>query len=1186
MLGLAALVLLSVSWGASGTGAAAAAAQQAAPAALREAAYRANNLGVAHLEQYDYEGAAAQFRKALEAAPDLLMARVNLAIALYYKPDLAGAREQAHAVVARQPDNPQAHYVLGLVARAENEPEVGAREFATVLATAPNDLGARVGLGQIFLQQRRFDEAVDLFRAADESEPFNITAAYNLAIALTRSGRQDEGQQAMARFQALRESGYGTNFSNNYLEQGRYAEALTSSGLEPSLVDRTTPAVRFEPKPMPAGPVTSPTSTGASAPRPAALLFDLDLDGDLDLLTTGTGAGLARNESTGFVPAVDTGLDPAVLGEAVGAISADYDNDGPSDLLVVRPSALVLYRQDRPGHFVDRSAAAGVAGLDLPVLRTAAFVDADHDGDVDIVAGGRRHASAPAEGTPLAPAAVLLRNNGDGTFADVTRDAGLADVPAADAVVPTDYDNRRDVDLLFVATGEPARLYRNLRTGAFADVARDVGLSGVAGPALAAVADVNKDEYPDFVLAGRDGALSLVTSDGSPHYRPQLIPGAAPGLAAVQIFDYDSDGLLDVIAVAAGGLRVWRNVGDAWIDATASAVPDAWRAAGQGDEAVSLVSGDLDGDGDTDLLVRYRSGRTVAGSSTASSTNRAVSVRLTGRVSNRRGVGAKLDLRAGSLRQKIETSAAFPAPVPADVNFGLGARSSADVARILWPSGVVQAEALEPAATKGSRMEFAVTELDRKPSSCPFLYTWNGERFEFATDFLGGGELGYWVAPGLRGAPDPDEYVRIAGDRLLPRGSRYELRITNELEEALFLDKVDLLSIAHPAGTEVYPDEGLGQARRPFALYVTHAPEPPRRATDARGRDVLGALTAVDRNPVDGLPLARIRGYADEHALTLDLGPDDATRSGTNAGRRFLLLLTGWTDYAFSSDNVAASQSGMALRPPALQVRDKDGTWRTVVENIGVPVGRPQTIVVDLTDRFLSASRDVRIVTTMRIYWDQALVDRGGERIEPDLARVGHHPAPLGAGVSIRRLDLREAQLRWRGFSAEQQADGPVPLTYDYERVSQVTPWKVMPGRYTREGDVGELLGTTDDMFVVSRPGDDIALAFDAGGSSTEEAERRTFLLFAHGYSKEMDINSASPDETAPLPFRAMTTYPYRAPEAYPQTPAHVEYLEKYNTRIVSRPLPPIEAAVAPALKGRPTSDTRPGTGDAPGIIR
>ena len=253
--------------------------------------------------------------------------------------------------------------------------------------------------------------------------------------------------------------------------------------------------------------------------------------------------------------------------------------------------------------------------------------------------------------------------------------------------------------------------------------------------------------------------------------------------------------------------------------------------------------------------------------------------------------------------------------------------------------------------------------------------------------------------------------------------------------------------------------------------------------------------------------------------------------------------MTGWTDYAFSSDNVAASQTGRTLRPPALQVRDAKGNWRTVIENVGIPVGRPQTVAVDLDGRFLSASREVRLVTNMRIYWDQILV-------------VAAETSDDGAPPRVERLDAATATLRWRGFSAETTPDGREPYLYDYDKINFTSPWKTLPGRYTREGDVRELLAATDDLFVVSRPGDEIALSFDAAAlAPLPRGWTRTFLLFADGFSKEMDLNSASPDQLAPLPFHRMKTYPYLAPEAYPSTPAHRAYVERYNTRLVNAPV-------------------------------
>jgi hypothetical protein len=357
--------------------------------------------------------------------------------------------------------------------------------------------------------------------------------------------------------------------------------------------------------------------------------------------------------------------------------------------------------------------------------------------------------------------------------------------------------------------------------------------------------------------------------------------------------------------------------------------------------------------------------------------------------------------------------------------------------------------------------------------------------------------------------------------------------VTNELEETLFADRIRLIAIAHPRGVEIYPNEGMTETPKPYRLFAV-ADEHVPRAFDDEGRDVTELISAIDRRYPERFALVQFRGYAVPHTLTLDLAP---------VGKAPVLLLTGWTDYAFSSDNVAAEQAGLSLTPPQLQARDARGRWRTIDADIGIPVGRPQTVTVDLAGRLKPGEHEVRIVTNMRIYWDRVLA---GTSISPE-------PFPP------RALDPVAAVLHTRGFSAEVRPDGKEPPLYDYDRVSRTSPWKMMPGRYTREGDVRELLMKSDDMFVVAAPGDEIALSFDAAGEGTlPEGWTRTFLLFADGFSKEMDINSASPDMVLPLPFHGMRAYPYGPPDHYPESPEYERYQKTYNTRVVARTIPPL----------------------------
>ncbi|HEV8346941.1 MAG TPA: tetratricopeptide repeat protein, partial [Vicinamibacterales bacterium] len=202
----------------------------------REQAYRENNLGVALLEQFKYAEAADAFRRALGPggnASALAIARLNLGIALLYSQDLAGASRETAEADRLLPSAPQPPYVLGLIARADNRTDEARKYFERVRQIDPHDAGTNVNLGQMFLAERQYANAIEVLERAVADEPYNVTAVYNLGQALLRSGRTDEGQRMIERSQTLRTAGYAITYGTGYLEQGRYAEAIASTGLEP-----------------------------------------------------------------------------------------------------------------------------------------------------------------------------------------------------------------------------------------------------------------------------------------------------------------------------------------------------------------------------------------------------------------------------------------------------------------------------------------------------------------------------------------------------------------------------------------------------------------------------------------------------------------------------------------------------------------------------------------------------------------------------------------------------------------------------------------------------------------------------------------------------------------------------------------------------------------------------------------
>ncbi|HEX8197953.1 MAG TPA: FG-GAP-like repeat-containing protein [Pyrinomonadaceae bacterium] len=1169
--------------------------QQSVVFRTREEAYRANNRGVALLEQFNHKEAAEAFRQALSLDPNLKIARVNFAIALFNLPDYENSRTEAQKAAESAPDFPQSFYILGLIARTQNRTDDAVSAFKRVLAIDATDVGANINLGQIYMQQRQYDDAAAAFRVAIAAEPYNSTALYNLATALLRAGKREEGQQLMTRFQSLRQSGAATSIGQNYLEQGRYAEAIVSTGVESELVDKTTPNVFFQnsnsnlPVQKPQIGMFSSESYLKHKSKVeilqryarGAALFDFDNDGDLDLAKlnnsiaairkisrqelTGNVTGsisLYRNDTGKFVDVTRTSGDLAltVKNVSTGVVAGDFDNDGLADLFINGYEKLRLLRNLGKGKFEDVSEKAKLPKY--PYLSiSSAFFDADHDGDLDIFIAGFTDIEIEEDSKgeellfplefPPAPN-WLLRNNGNGAFVEIGNEANLNSSKTKNenfqsegnsiAVIPTDFDNRRDLDLLILNYNGKPNLFRNLRDGSFRDVAGEVGLTQSANWSCAAIGDFNKDGFVDFFF-GKSGAAGVfAVSDGRGKFVLKDAPKGTENAASAQFVDFDNDGLLDLIVNTDKGFAAARNLGDSWTNADWSAFKIKTAAGSVALESSRfLLTGDIDTDGDEDLLTFAKNGNLSLVKNIGGNSNNAEIVRLQGRASNRTGIGAKVDLRAGSLSQKLESYSASPMPAPSNIHFGLGKREKPDAVRVIWTSGVVQAEIDFRAApenrTAKNNQPLKIEELDRKPSSCPYLYAWNGERFEFITDFLGGGEMGNWAAAGAYHYPDSDEFVRIAPDKLKPKNGRYEIRVTNELEEVLFVDKVKLIAVEHDADREVYPNEGLGiPTAGKRILYTTQNAREPRAAVNSGGGDVLSAVSELDRKFYDSFKSLNIRGYAAPHSLTLKL--DDKK----NYQGRTLLLLTGWTDYAFSSDNVAASQSGKSLFLPKLQVKNEKGEWQTVIDSIGISVGRPQTVVVDLTGKFLTDSREVRIVTNFKTYWDKIAVDTSEQ-----------------AEVKITEMLPIRADLRERGFSEEIKYGEMIAANYN--TVLHDGRWKYFSGNFTRLGDVKPLLEQIDDVFVISKTGDEIVLSFPAL-PEPPEGKKYTFLLYADGYSKEMDINSGSPDTVLPLPFKAMKKYPYNADEQFPMTEEKRRIYEEYTTRTVKNALPRIEASL------------------------
>jgi hypothetical protein len=179
----------------------------------------------------------------------------------------------------------------------------------------------------------------------------------------------------------------------------------------------------------------------------------------------------------------------------------------------------------------------------------------------------------------------------------------------------------------------------------------------------------------------------------------------------------------------------------------------------------------------------------------------------------------------------------------------------------------------------------------------------------------------------------------------------------------------------------------------------------------------------------------------------------------------------------------------------------------------------------------------VRVVTSNEIYWDAAFFTADEEPAE----------------VRETKLPLVAADLHYRGFSKRVKQPDFGPEWYDYEAVEPRPLWPPMLGRFTRYGDVTELLTETDDCLAIIGAGDEMTLRFKASLDAPRAGWKRDFLLYNVGWDKDADLNTVYGQVVEPLPFVGMTGYPHDPAKPYPDSPRYREYLEAYQTREQSR---------------------------------
>jgi tetratricopeptide (TPR) repeat protein len=1089
----------------------------AAQARLDPHAIRINNKGVAQMGQQFTDKAAASFADAFKKDPKLAQAAINQGIALMTLQKLDEAQKALHAALALDPDNAQAWYNLGLAQHADNEVEAALASFQQAVKFDPRDADSWYFEGVCYGELKQFDKEIEVLKQALAIQPLHASSEFAMARALQRTGHTPEAKEHFKLFQHMTSTKISAAIGLAYGEQGHYSTVTPVE--EPQAHDREMIPVKLEEHPMIANEANGSETGGAC-------MIDATGSGQMDLVLLQSGEQAIRllhrgaDGSFADLDAAAAGLKAS--GHAVACAVGDYDADGLNDLAVAFDDKLVLFRNLGKGKFQDVTADSGLAPRNHPTGIT--FVDYDHDGDLDLLLTGEAVKAGDAPN-------VLWRNNGNKTFTEWTEPTGLGGTGKTAGIILTDFNNDRAVDLAVTGDGAAPTLFVNPREGKYpTQPLYDDKLPATRG---IAVLDYDKDGWMDIAVT-HDGApgLTLWRNVAAPdnisrRFERVNLPlqGALRGWGVTPL-DIDNDGWVDLAAIvetAAGPqVKVLRNRGDGSFEDVSHALgldTAPWKS------PRGLIAADIDGDGAADLIVTQLNAPPVLLRNIGANKNHFARLDLTGYADNKTALGAKIEIFAEGQWQKWELagSSGYQTQGPPQLLIGLGKAEGIDLLRILWPTGVLQDEIDLP-----HTQVIAMKEADRRGSSCPVLFAWDGRKYRLVTDVIGAAVVGHWFTPTRRNIPNPGEWIKVDGDRLANVAGKLSLRFIEPMEEVNYIDQLRLVAVDHPDNVEVNPDERFLDDP-PFAsgrVVASQGAHLPVGAWDGENRDVLDKLSRSDHQFASGFTASSYDGFANVHALTLDLGPLDANSP-------LKLLMTGYVNYFSATSLYAAWQAGVKPISPYVEAQLPDGSWRRIPGEAGFPAGLERTIVVDLTGKLPPGARRIRLMTNLEIYWDQVLIDNAPE-----------------ATSRSTEIPLARANERFRGYPTQIEGASPGDLDYDYDRVSLTGPFQHQRGNYTRFGDVTTLLKGIDDRYAIFGSGEELATEFDATKlPSLPPHWKRDYFFYANGYVKDMDWWDASPFTVAQLPFHGMSAYPYPKSEEYPDNANALTYQLDWNDR-------------------------------------
>lgn len=1135
-------------------------------------------LGLAYLEEFKLEEAEEQFLKFKALAKKDKFGYANLGLTYLRMARYPEAIKELNKAIRIDPKDPDVRLILATVYKMNNEKDKAVATLKKALEFAPDHLKSLYEISEIYSTMTGEDSEKQLEQytmALVEKAPANLVPRLNLTGILIRDGELDKAleqmeiikkqfpefpREAVEHFDntvsLLRKQDRANaiiqfTIFHNYLKVTAPYQAgiMDLKGPGGSLIG--FPVITFDHQPSGTSPeneslldVIKFTDITTAAGLDVVPVFngekydsfrhsthvitcDYDNDGDIDIYmgsydpTSNAYRHYLFNNEMGVFTDVAEKAGLTHDGKEFSAIFADFDNDGYQDLFIMRENGDILYKNNGDGTFRDVTPGSG-AGSSGGGRRAYAF-DMDHDGDLDMF-------------ELLEKGSLYLRNNADGTFKNQPeRIDQFNEAARISAVAFADFDDDDDIDFITVSENGNTAYYSNQRQGVYKNIIQGSGLEDVRNAYLIMAGDYNNDGYPDLFIVSGDGNSYMFTNQQDGKFNPDKNNSKSfASLNSVRVhdakfLDFNNDGYLDLLVAGEsgekdrGGVLLFYNDGKGFFKDVSHLLPGELKSGNR----IALF--DHNDDGDLDILICGVNGGVTFLRNDGGNNNHFISMKLVGlkagsAKNNYFGIGAKIEVRAGDLYQSMLVS--DPA-----IHIGTGSKARADIIRIRWTNGVPQNIFL-PGTDQ------ALIEEQTLKGSCPFLYTWNGDEYIFVKDILWRSGLG--MPTGIMGgntayafADASDDYLKIPGEFLKPRDGKYMMQVTGELWETIYIDQIQLVAVDHPANTEIYVPEQFSPPPFPgMKIIKIREKITPASAVDGDGNDILPFILKKDDIYLSDFKPGKYQGITEMRDIIIDAG---------EAGRLpdLHIFMRGWIFPTDASINVAMAQSdSLKSFAPVIQAMNARGEWETIAGNVGFPMGKDKTVIINLSGKFPTSDHRLRIRTNMQIYWDEIF--------------FGSHVETIPGVITV--MDPVAADLHYRGFSRLYRKGGRYgPHWFDYSVVDKAPKWRDLTGNYTRFGDILPLLMASDNKYAITNAGDETTIEFNESDlPDLPEGWKRDFLIRSVGWVKDGDMNTAFGNTVMPLPFHGMKSYPPSKEDVYPNDQELTAYNREYNTRVVT----------------------------------